>query len=90
MTNELNNALAYINEHSHKLRHVDVFDEVEKIMDSEDKYYIDSLNLIIKKALVKDEKVEEFWKLYYRYTSRIDGGPGTYPPFDKFTKNDLI
>jgi hypothetical protein len=80
MSSELSNTLIYINENSHRLTSLDSLKEVEKIMDSEDKYYIDCLNVIIKKAY--KEQVKEFWKIYYRYTSRLDGGPGTYPPFD--------
>jgi hypothetical protein len=68
MSSNLIDALRYIDEHSNELFKYDSFiimNEVKRIMDSKDEYYIDSLHRIIKKEC--DVLIWDYFKSHIKY-----------------------
>lgn len=68
MSTNLIDALRYIDEYSNELFKSDSFiimNEVKRIIDSKDEYYIDSLHRIIKKAC--DRLIWDYYKSHIKY-----------------------
>lgn len=68
MSNTLTEALRYIDEYSNELFKHDSFiimNEIKRIMDSNDKYYIDSLHRIIKKEC--NTLVWDYYRSHIKY-----------------------